>query len=443
VAAIAVVFLVVRSRRRRHSAVEKISSARQLGAQKGCTPPRQVQTARMLCIRRGHSVAPYDPTLQSSASSHERSRLKYNLQPIRHQRSGPVIEIHVHVQAAEPLGASMSPALSANKALVAPAVHATEAPAPTHNVSAAPAPTAMNPPAQHEYSDAQPPGLPSQPPAFTLVSCNAPQQVLPAALSGGKTTSSITSLHLTHLDASSQQAAARPMAQGTSLHDVLYETLDDMRDRGQLLFGKYEILSSFERRSGGQGCVQFVHDPVEHSSLAVKFFFKLEAFQREAALYADPVIRVMMAATRSLCANTDGVLRSSSGIVFPPHIVIERGEPLDEWTKRMVRRANGGEIPLVATFQALTNIAERLLLLHKAGYVHCDLKPSNVLWLVDMHAWTLIDFGSTCKAGMARAKHFEVGILVSFWLDDAMYTCVQRARLQCIIVCHSGNLLGM
>jgi serine/threonine protein kinase len=110
-----------------------------------------------------------------------------------------------------------------------------------------------------------------------------------------------------------------------------------------------------------------------------------------------------------VCANTDDVLRSPSGFAFPPHIVIERGEPLDEWIKRMVRRANGGEIPLVAIFQALINIAERLLLLHKAGYVHCDIKPSNVLWLADMHAWTLIDFGSTCKAGMALHSIWILG----------------------------------
>jgi serine/threonine protein kinase len=70
----------------------------------------------------------------------------------------------------------------------------------------------------------------------------------------------------------------------------------------------------------------------------------------------------------------------------------------------MLRRNDGGKLPLVAIFQALINIAERLLLLHRAGYVHADIKPSNVLWLADMHAWTLIDFGSAVKAGVHSAE---------------------------------------
>jgi serine/threonine protein kinase len=190
-----------------------------------------------------------------------------------------------------------------------------------------------------------------------------------------------------------------PATRGMRARDQLDAVLDDMRVHGQLLFGTYIILSSLERRGGGQGCVQFVHDRDKRRDLAVKFFFKLDAFEREAALYADPVLRAMMAATRHVYANADGALKSPDGYAFPPHIVIERGEPLDEWMKRMVQRTAGGKLPLIAIFQALINIAERLLLLHDAGYVHGDLKPSNVLWLADMHAWTLIDFGSTAKAG--------------------------------------------
>jgi hypothetical protein len=222
----------------------------------------------------------------------------------------------------------------------------------------------------------------------------------------------VTSLHMTHCDATVQYVG--PAAARIRARDQLDAALDDMRAHGQLLFGVYDILSSLERRGGGQGCVQFVHDRDTRRDLAVKFFFKLDAFEREAGLYADPVLRAMMAATLHISANADGVLVSASGYAFPPHIVIERGEPLDEWIRRMIQRTASGALPLVAVFQALINIADRLVLLHRAGYVHCDLKPSNVLWLADMHAWTLIDFGATCKAG----KTFE-------W-DHYMFTKIAR-----------------
>jgi hypothetical protein len=214
------------------------------------------------------------------------------------------------------------------------------------------------------------------------------------------TASCLTSLHMTQRDATMQHVG--PATAGMTARDQLDAVLDDMRVRGELLFGNYVVLSCLERRGGGQGCVQFVHDPIRRRDFAVKFFFKLDAFKREAALYADPVLRAMMAATRNVYSNADAALRSPKGYAFPPHIVIERGEPLDEWIKRMIKRAASGALPLVAICQALINIAERLMLLHKEGYVHCDIKPSNVLWLADMHAWTLIDFGSTSKAGMLR-----------------------------------------
>ena len=47
----------------------------------------------------------------------------------------------------------------------------------------------------------------------------------------------------------------------------------------------------------------------------------------------------------------------------------------------------------------LHHIAERLSDLHEAGYVHRDLKQSNVMWQPRRNRWTLIDFGSCVSSG--------------------------------------------
>jgi serine/threonine protein kinase len=81
-----------------------------------------------------------------------------------------------------------------------------------------------------------------------------------------------------------------------------------------------------------------------------------------------------------------------SGCEWPPCIIIERGESLDEWVLRIKP-----DFPTI--LQVLVHLTERMQTLHAAGYVHRDLKPANCLWRPEQHSWTLIDFGCTARIG--------------------------------------------
>lgn len=47
----------------------------------------------------------------------------------------------------------------------------------------------------------------------------------------------------------------------------------------------------------------------------------------------------------------------------------------------------------------MESLAEMLVVLHGAGFVHRDVKPGNALVLLDSHLWKLLDFGIMAKAG--------------------------------------------
>lgn len=80
--------------------------------------------------------------------------------------------------------------------------------------------------------------------------------------------------------------------------------------------------------------MQFVRDVNINEAFAVKFFFRRAAFDAEMSLYEDSDLRSMMPATRALVDNTKQDVRTASGYVLPPAIVIERGESLQEWAAR-------------------------------------------------------------------------------------------------------------
>lgn len=67
-----------------------------------------------------------------------------------------------------------------------------------------------------------------------------------------------------------------------------------------------------------------------------------KAFERERDLYRDATLRAMMPATHAIIDNDalsqplrdDATTRAPNGMLWPPCIIIERGESLDEWARR-------------------------------------------------------------------------------------------------------------
>src|SRR5688572_25811921 len=49
------------------------------------------------------------------------------------------------------------------------------------------------------------------------------------------------------------------------------------------------------------------------------------------------------------------------------------------------------------------DVADALAALHKAGFVHCDIKPGNILMSSDRQV-KLIDFGQACRAGTVKQR---------------------------------------
>lgn len=69
----------------------------------------------------------------------------------------------------------------------------------------------------------------------------------------------------------------------------------------------------------------------------------------------------------------------------------ERGIPLSDWLK--------GERSPVAILNMFYDVTRQLVRVHAADVVHRDLKPGNVLWMLQTQQWKLIDYGIAARCG--------------------------------------------
>ena len=107
--------------------------------------------------------------------------------------------------------------------------------------------------------------------------------------------------------------------------------LDHMRRRGELFLDHYMVLPWTERREGGQGIVQFMRCTRTDKAVATKFFLSRRGFETELELYEVDILRSMMPAVQLTLSNSNAADRNSRGYPWPPCIVLEKGESLQEW----------------------------------------------------------------------------------------------------------------
>ena len=83
---------------------------------------------------------------------------------------------------------------------------------------------------------------------------------------------------------------------------------------------------------------------------AIKFYVHREAFERERELYTESQLRSMMPATLAVEDNTSSVHQTPYGYVFPPFVIIECGQSLDEWAR------DNANTDFITIFQVCINV---------------------------------------------------------------------------------------
>eukprot|EP00892_Ulva_mutabilis_P000505 jgi/Ulvmu1/10455/UM063_0010.1 len=184
--------------------------------------------------------------------------------------------------------------------------------------------------------------------------------------------------------------------------DALEVALDAMCSMKEPFYHRYMLLSSVERRVGGQGLVQFASIVNTQDKAAIKFYMDMLAFQRERDLYQDAQLKSMMPATLAIEENTSGECQTPYGYKFPPFVIIECGQSLDEWAR------DNTNSDFITIFQALSHSVRALRKLHSTGYAHRDIKPGNILRRPKQHDWTLIDFGCAAQIGSTAGLAFSL-----------------------------------
>ena len=80
--------------------------------------------------------------------------------------------------------------------------------------------------------------------------------------------------------------------------------------------------------------VAFARSTRDQGQYALKFFALRKDFEAEVDVYENSPLGKLLPRVEGMHDNRDGALRDPSGYKLPPCIIMERGESLDEWSRR-------------------------------------------------------------------------------------------------------------
>src|SRR5262249_39935638 len=149
----------------------------------------------------------------------------------------------------------------------------------------------------------------------------------------------------------------------------------------------YELIECLG--GGSLTCVWSARDLAADEPIAIKLPRRTDTARRIALTF------VGRGAAAGLPVRHPNLFRFRSGsLERPPHFLVMdllNGEPLRRQMQREYR------LDVAAALWISRQIAQALAALHRAGLVHGDVKPDNVL-LIDSHAAIVIDLGLAPRA---------------------------------------------
>ena len=86
--------------------------------------------------------------------------------------------------------------------------------------------------------------------------------------------------------------------------------------------------------NAGQAVVQFARSTRDQGQYALKFFVAAKEFESEVDVYQNSPLGKLLPKVEGMYDNKDAMLLDPSGNKLPPCIIMERGESLDEWSRR-------------------------------------------------------------------------------------------------------------